>query len=546
MLLQQALQPTWFPLLNNMANVFATKSGNWSDITVWNTGRLPTSADDVFANNFTVTIDVSARVLSIRTTRAGILIPINAGGSFVLNNSISLSANVLAGTSTCLSFPGASPNSATVVGNISGSNFTSDTYGLHVTTTGIVTVFGSVHGGTNSVDSLARADGIRVGNNNGGTINIFGNLYGGGLRSGGPACALVLAASANANIVGNVYGGNYDFFGLAGGNVGIAPGSNSTVSITGNVYAGNATNGVFNSGIWANASSNGVVNILGNVYGAERGGNGTHSGITNSSDNFTYNITGNVYGGNFQQPGTGYYTVGISDGTATSVVNVKGNVYAGAAGVGIVTRGRLNVDGDVYAGNTPPAFFQDGNAFGILIDANTAVVSARRAIGNDGGFGSYDLFGCPAIANIYQNATVIVRELQCGRRGQFPVTGPVYVQPLSSSVCIMKTDTFENVSLILSNSATDLLPSVSNVRSGVSYNQGSSTGTLIMPDPATVALGVPTDNTNGTATTPPISSIWNTDLNTLTSTSLSGNMGYRLKDAATAQNMGYLIAAFNG
>lgn len=28
-------------------------------------------------------------------------------------------------------------------------------------------------------------------------------------------------------------------------------------------------------------------------------------------------------------------------------------------------------------------------------------------------------------------------------------------------------------------------------------------------------------------------------------TSLSGNMGYRLKDATTVQNMGHLIAAFN-
>ena len=37
-----------------MAIVRAVKTGVWSDTTVWNTGSLPTSADDVYSNNFTV------------------------------------------------------------------------------------------------------------------------------------------------------------------------------------------------------------------------------------------------------------------------------------------------------------------------------------------------------------------------------------------------------------------------------------------------------------------------------------------------------------
>lgn len=45
--------------------VVAVKSGNWSDPTVWNTGRLPESTDQVFANGFTVTIDQDVTVLSI-------------------------------------------------------------------------------------------------------------------------------------------------------------------------------------------------------------------------------------------------------------------------------------------------------------------------------------------------------------------------------------------------------------------------------------------------------------------------------------------------
>lgn len=40
-----------------MATRFAVKTGVWSDTTVWNTGALPTSADTVYPNGFTVTID---------------------------------------------------------------------------------------------------------------------------------------------------------------------------------------------------------------------------------------------------------------------------------------------------------------------------------------------------------------------------------------------------------------------------------------------------------------------------------------------------------
>ena len=66
-----------------MANVYATKSGNWSDITVWNTGALPTSSDDVFSNNFTVQVDGFFTVLSVRNTASA---PIVANGTFVLNH----------------------------------------------------------------------------------------------------------------------------------------------------------------------------------------------------------------------------------------------------------------------------------------------------------------------------------------------------------------------------------------------------------------------------------------------------------------------------
>lgn len=77
-----------------MANVYAVKTGNWSDTTVWNTGALPTSADDVYANGFTVSIDISPTVLSIRNTSAS---GINADGQFRILSGATLTCTASSG-----------------------------------------------------------------------------------------------------------------------------------------------------------------------------------------------------------------------------------------------------------------------------------------------------------------------------------------------------------------------------------------------------------------------------------------------------------------
>ena len=66
-----------------MANVYATKSGNWSDTALWNTLALPATVDDVFSNNFTVYVDNSFQVRTVTNLSA---VGITAGGFFVLNN----------------------------------------------------------------------------------------------------------------------------------------------------------------------------------------------------------------------------------------------------------------------------------------------------------------------------------------------------------------------------------------------------------------------------------------------------------------------------
>jgi hypothetical protein len=51
-----------------MAVVYAISSGNWSSGAIWNTGSVPTSADDVFTNSFTVAMDTNATVNSLNNS----------------------------------------------------------------------------------------------------------------------------------------------------------------------------------------------------------------------------------------------------------------------------------------------------------------------------------------------------------------------------------------------------------------------------------------------------------------------------------------------
>jgi hypothetical protein len=78
-----------------MAIRWAIANGNWNNTATWNSGGtlgIPTSADDVWANNFTVNMDVNATVISLNNTaRSGIATPVmtsnNAPSPFVANAS---------------------------------------------------------------------------------------------------------------------------------------------------------------------------------------------------------------------------------------------------------------------------------------------------------------------------------------------------------------------------------------------------------------------------------------------------------------------------
>lgn len=204
-----------------MANRYATKTGNWSDVTVWDGGTdLPTTGDTVRPNTYTVTIDQDITVTLLTNNASA---PASAGGSFALNNNVTVNANITAYAVNCVTLSGT--NNATINGTLTGgSSGSSDQCAIRKTSTGTLTITGNVLGGTGGSGYNC---GLWVSAT--GTINITGDVRGGtagsypfGMRS--------TTSAATINITGNVEGGT-------GGSYprGLMLESGGTVTINGSV-----------------------------------------------------------------------------------------------------------------------------------------------------------------------------------------------------------------------------------------------------------------------------------------------------------------------
>ena len=282
-----------------MANVFATRTGVWSATATWNTSALPATVDDVYSNNFTVYVDNSFQVRTVTNLSA---VGITAGGFFVLNNAVTLSANVIGGGTNgvaCVQFLSAAPATATLVGNLCAINTTiSGPRALIHNGSGTMTVYGNGLGRIKGTGNPA--DGY-IQNNSTGTLNLFGNYI---------PCAnnfvdnrgIWNQTSGIINIVGN----------LSGGPIGTGEclynNGTGVVNITGNIIA------TASSSVIANVGAGGIVNIIGNINAS------TSNAIANSS---IINISGNIVGGSSTN------STGIANQATTSLLNITGNVIGG-------------------------------------------------------------------------------------------------------------------------------------------------------------------------------------------------------------------------
>lgn len=259
----------------------ANSSGKWSQ-SIWDV--TPAAGDDVFANGFTVEIDVPIVVSSLRTTLSTGYAA--AGGTFTLLSAVSSvvanSAGFLAGTTTCVTGL-LSTGTSFLTGNVTGGSIAA-AHGVSLQGTGNLAIFGNTLGG-----SIAAAYGTF--HNSSGNLTINGNVSGSSVGVGAfhnssgnifinsPQNVRASSAHGVQNFsVGSVYlQGN-----VLGGTVSTARGvlnsSAGLVSIVGNLSA--------DVGPAVEQSSTGTVLIDGNIF-ASANANGVVSASTAARNEFT-------------------------------------------------------------------------------------------------------------------------------------------------------------------------------------------------------------------------------------------------------------------
>jgi hypothetical protein len=367
-----------------MALRYAVANGNWSSTATWNGGTLPTSADDVYANNFTVTVDQNVTVLSLRNTAGA---PAVAGGIFVLTNGVSVNATGTglvnnSGTTTLIDFTLASPNSATVTStNISGSGGNPNTLNAVVRLSGTGTLTLNSNWAINNTVVAITANGIFNLNGSGGHVSAITTQNG----------INITAVSATLNWVGNMTFVRTDSWGYISNNGGAIT---STVNITGNIKGSESTQGF-------GVATGGILNVTGTVSSAPASTSG----------------------------------VAIAGGVG-STITVNGITQSNNARVlAISSTGLLTISGQI-----------------ICVNECYPISCTRTRLSN---------------------------------------SLPTQITFQTDVVATNKT--LYSAGTALGN------PAVTDVRDGTTYASGALTGTLKVPSASSVAVGVPVDNTTGTA-----------------------------------------------
>ena len=415
---------------------------------------------------------------------SGSLIPNAADDVFLNNQTVTLDQTIIV-----RSINNTATGSAIAGGQL---NIYSD-YDIAATPTGISSNGATVTGGfikyynTGSITIIATFLQTRntLENVNRGTVNITGEVrfpLGASISSGR---TVTNSANGIINILGNITCPGT----TTSQNYAVLNSLNGTINVIGNVIGGN--NGASPHGIVNN--SNGIISITGNVTG---GSASTTYGISNASVG-TVNVTGNVTAGN----GTNTHAI---NNASIGTVNVTGIVTAGTvAGIGIAstTAGIINVIGQLQA-----------------TTQNNAVSSTSTTATN--------VFSGPFINSGSRNA------IYCYNVRLYDDVTTRYTIGVSGSA--------NTISLLSPDQVTGV-PSGSDVRFGTTYGPGSElTGSMQVPNPQSVSVGVAVDNTVGTAIAKP-EDLWNYAVTSLTA---SNSIGQRLANAATSASNAAIVTAF--
>jgi hypothetical protein len=583
-----------------MANYRAIANGNWSNLAIWqddslgyfaNSSVLPTTADDVYANNFTITIDGTRNASTIRntaftpptnlgamsipemtsnTTPSGAAIASSVGGGANFNaiwfaydrsttrgwqssvaNTGWLGYNFPTGKIIkrygffSFSTNSSNPRTWTFEGSNNGSTWTTlDTQTNFATSVSTFHSF-DISANTTSytyyrinitaVQTLGQFPTI-VELEMSEVTNLYGSIVAGGqfkfANGGNLTCSASNAIevdTATATLLFDLPSGQSATFNgsidtptptvLVGNRTAILYTSTGTFNVLGNLGINNSTSNVTRTTFLV--SGTGIINYIGNITCSQGGtGTGIHNTIRITS-NCIFNHTGNASGGSITSVASSGTGSGIHIASVCTY-NQTGNQVGGGVSPSlqfVSATASANIIGNV-----------SGNNAGVAIQSNVASTIDVLGFTTSGS-------GVPAIVGVQTTfvklrGNIINTDTYCAiYAGRVVIDNNVTSWQFKDSTNTI-TRTLYTPGVALGNPAT------TNVRNGVTYGaSGELTGTLVVPNPSNVLLGVPTDNTTGTYSTTPtlIATEIFTKLLSSSDFNTSGSFGKLVKDNLDAQ-----------
>lgn len=226
-------------------------------------------------------------------------------------------------------------------------------------------------------------------------------------------------------------------------------------------------------------NSTGTVNITGNLSGIASSTGGATCRVTRAA---TVNVTGSVTAGSAGANGI--------DCQAAATITVIGSVTGGSSngGIGVNSSGSsvISITGNVIGGPSGSAPNYGVSATGSVNIVGTLTAGAWAATAGAGSF-------------------VVTGPFISSAAGQVPMvnSGTVKLSPITANEFRFAKNG-GGTSSLWSSDVNSGAPTVGNVRKGTTYGVSNEfTGTLAVPPAASVAYGVPVDNTTGTAALSP-------------------------------------------
>ena len=385
-----------------MAIRWAVANGNWSNTATWNGGTLPASNDDVFSNNFTVTIDQDITAISLRNTQRASPV-ITQGGFFNVTGSsgtrnVTLTGTIVDSVTTSGLFAVNAATPVLQIASTSGAtvnlNFPLGYAQLFVAAMTLITGNAIVnYVGVTKPAYLSYF--FRINSTASfGTLNLITDIE----------------TSPNAN-VGAIYS--------------LCP--NYTINLTGNVLVNT------DAGFLIQSATN--VNITGNIIG------NAGTGITIQSAGTNVDITGNI---------TSAAAAAITAST-NCVITINGNVTASSATVGILSTNTLaivNVNGNLTNTNN----FMAVSSFRMTISPTASQTWTFQTSGpNRLLYTSNALSDFPAITDVRSGVTYAAGTLtgSCAIPSTSSVAFGVPVDNSTGSAIISRAQLYSDVGAII-------------------------------------------------------------------------------------------------